>query len=142
MSILPDEVKEEVKKNFEKSLKNPVKLTYFTMELECQFCQQTHQLLEEIAPLSDKISLKIFKFDIDKKEKDAFKIDKIPAIIVMDEKDYGIRFYGLPAGYEFASFIQDIIMVSTGETGLTEKSIERIKTLSKPIHIQVFVTNT
>ena len=60
----------------------------------------------------------------------------------MDEKDYGIRLYGLPAGYEFASFIQDIIMVSTGETGLTEKSIERIKTLSKPVHIQVFVTNT
>jgi len=60
MSILPDEVKEDVRKKLEKSLKNPVKLTYFTMELECQFCQQTHQLLDEIASLSDKISLKIW----------------------------------------------------------------------------------
>lgn len=142
MSVVPDDVKKQVKERLEKSLKKPIKLVYFTQELECQFCQQTHQLLEEIVSLSDKISLTVFNFAIDKEETEKYKVDKIPAIIVMNDEDSGIRFYGLPAGYEFTSLIEGIIMVSTGETGLTEKSVEKIKTLSKPVHIQVFVTNT
>ncbi len=142
MSVLPEDVKQGVKEKLEKSLKNPVKLIFFTQEFECQFCQQTYQLLEEIVSLSDKISLNVFNFAGDKKEVKKYKIDKIPAIAVMNEKDYGIRLFGLPTGYEFTSLIEAIIMVSSGETGLTEKSIGRIKTLSKPVHIQVFVTNT
>ncbi len=142
MSILLDEVKQEVKKKFDKELKNPVKLIYFTEKLECQFCKETHQLLDEIVTLSDKISLDVFNFAIDKEEVDKYKIDKIPAIVIMNEKDYGIRLFGLPAGYEFSSLIEGITLVSTGKTGLNEKSIERIATLTNPVHIQVFVTNT
>jgi alkyl hydroperoxide reductase subunit AhpF len=73
---------------------------------------------------------------------DKYKIDKIPAIVIMNKKDYGIRLFGLPAGYEFSSLIEGITLVSTGKTGLNEKSIERIAALTKPVHIQVFATNT
>lgn len=142
MSMLPDEVKQEVKKKFDKELRTPVKLIYFTEKLECQFCKETHQLLDEIATLSDKISLDVFNFAIDKEKVDKYKIDKIPAIVIMNEKDYGIRLFGLPVGYEFSSLIESITIVSSGKTGLNEKSIERIATLTNPVHIQVFVTNT
>ena len=142
MSMLLDEVKQEVKKKFDKELRNPIKLIYFTEKLECQFCKETHQLLDEIVTLSDKISLNVFNFAIDKEEVDKYKIDKIPAIVIMNEKDYGIRLFGLPAGYEFSSLIEGITLVSTGKTGLNEKSIERIATLTNPVQIQVFVTNT
>ena len=142
MSMLLDEVKQEVKKKFDKELRNPVKLIYFTEKLECQFCKETHQLLDEIVTLSDKISLNVFNFAIDKEEVDKYKIDKIPAIVIMNEKDYGIRLFGLPAGYEFSSLIEGITLVSTGKTGLNEKSIKRIAALTNPVHVQVFVTNT
>ena len=142
MSMLPDEVKQEVKKKFDKELKNPVKLIYFTEKLECQFCKETHQLLDEIGTLSDKISLDVFNFAIDKEEVDKYKIDKIPAIVIMNEKDYGIRLFGLPAGYEFSSLIEGTTIVPTGKTGLNEKSIEKIATLTNPVHGQIFVTNT
>ncbi|MCK4235314.1 thioredoxin family protein [candidate division WOR-3 bacterium] len=141
-SMLPEDIKKEVKEKFKISLKNPVNITYFTMELECQSCQQTHELLNEIVSLSDLISLSVFKFDIDKEKVKEYNIEKIPAIVIMSDKDYGIRFYGLPSGYEFASLLEAVIMVSKQETGLKEESLQKIAKLSKPVHIQVFVTNT
>lgn len=141
-SMLPEGIKKEVKEKFKISLKNPVNITYFTMELECQSCQQTHELLNEIVSLSDLISLSVFKFDIDKEKVKEYNIEKIPAIVIMSDKDYGIRFYGLPSGYEFASLLEAVIMVSKQETGLKEESLQKIAKLSKPVHIQVFVTNT
>ncbi|MCK4575127.1 thioredoxin family protein [candidate division WOR-3 bacterium] len=141
-SMLPEGIKKEVKEKFKISLKNPVNITYFTMELECQSCQQTHELLNEIVSLSDLISLSVFKFDIDKEKVKEYNIEKIPAIVIMSDKDYGIRFYGLPSGYEFASLLEAVIMVSKQETGLKEESLQKIAKLLKPVHIQVFVTNT
>jgi len=141
-SLLPDDIKKEVKEKFSKELKNPVTITYFTMELECQFCKQTHQLLDEIVALSDKISLTIYEFDTDKETAKKFNIDKIPAIAISGEKDYGIRMYGMPSGYEFTSLIESILMVSKGEAELKKENLDKIGKISHPIHIQVFVTNT
>lgn len=140
--LLSDEIKKTVSDKLSKNLTEPVNLIFFTMELECQSCRQTHQLLEEFVQLSDKISLTVFRFDIDKKEKEKYRIERIPAIIIKNDKDYGIRMFGLPSGYEFATLIENIIMVSTGETGIKEKNLKKISTIKKPIHIQVFVTNT
>jgi glutaredoxin-like protein len=140
--ILPEDVKKSVQEKFTHTLKNPVTITFFTMELECQYCQQTHQLLEEIKALSDKITLNIHKFDIDAQVANSFGIDKIPAIIISGEKDFGIRMFGIPAGYEFTTLIETIILCSTGEAALQKESIDRLKKLAKPVHIQVFVTNT
>lgn len=69
-------------------------------------------------------------------------MDKVPAIVVMDERDYGIRFYGIPAGYEFGFLINAVISVSKGESLLSEASKAKLEGLSKPVHVQVFVTPT
>jgi glutaredoxin-like protein len=140
--ILPADIKKELQSKFKNSLKDPVSIIYFTMELECEFCRQTHDLLDEVTALSDLLSLSVFKFDIDKKVVEKYHIDKIPAIVIESEKNHGIRFFGLPAGYEFSALIGSIIMVSTKETGLKKESIEKISKIKKPIHIQVFSTNT
>ena len=140
--ILPEEVKKSVQEKLSQTLKKSVAITFFTMELECQFCRQTHELLDEIAALSDKISLTTLKFDVDKEIAESFGIDKIPAIAISAEKDLGIRIYGMPAGYEFTTLIETIIMVSTEKTELQKETIEKLGKLSKPVHIQVFVTNT
>jgi len=99
--------------------------------------------MEELAELSDLITLEKYHFLTDKEKAEEYKIDKIPATIVMSEdKDYGIRYFGIPSGYEFASLLEDILMISAGDSGLEPESREKLAKLEKPVHIQVFVTPT
>jgi glutaredoxin-like protein len=117
-----------------------VKLVLFE-GTDCEYCGDTKQLLEEIAALSDKITLETH--DLADKEKAAqLQIDKAPAIAVMNGKDYGIRYYGIPSGYEFGSLIDDIVDVSKGESGLSSATKAALAKLTQPIHFQVFVTPT
>ncbi|MCD6166442.1 glutaredoxin [candidate division KSB1 bacterium] len=141
MAMLEDKVKDQVKKELA-GLKEEVKLIVFTQELECQYCRENRILAEEVASLSDKIGIEVYNFAIDKEKVEEYKVDKIPAIVVMGEKDYGIRFYGLPGGYEFVSLIEAIKVVSARDSGLAPESRELVKKLTRPVHIQVFVTLT
>jgi len=119
-----------------------VTIINFTQEIECQYCRETRLLLEEVAALSDKIELKVYNFQLDKKVSDQYNIDKIPATVVMADKDMGIRFYGIPGGYEFASLLESIEIVSHGTSPLSPDTLKKLKALDKDIHIQVFVTPT
>lgn len=141
MNLLKDEDKKFITQEFEK-LKDEVKITLFTQKLECQYCDQTHKLLEEVTGLSDKLSLQVFNFTVDKEKAQEYGVDKIPATIVEGAKDYGIRFYGIPSGYEFTSLLEAISIVSQGDSGLSPDSKRKIKTVDKPVHIQVFITPT
>lgn len=141
MGILKKRDKKAIEKEFAQ-LKEPVHLVYFTQEMECQFCEQARELLEEVAELSDKLSLKVYDFVKDKDKALQYNVDKIPATIVEGKKDHGIRFFGVPSGYEFATLMESIIDVSNEESGLSEKTKELVKVINTPIHIQVFVTPT
>lgn len=125
-----------------KDLENPVKLITFTQELECPTCRETGQLLRELSELSEKLSLEIYDFQLDTAQVARYQVDKIPATVVAGAKDYGIRFYGLPAGYEFAALLEDILAVSRGKSALSPATIERLRVLDRPLHLQVFVTPT
>ncbi|HEY9167748.1 MAG TPA: thioredoxin family protein [Candidatus Kryptonia bacterium] len=140
--FLDHQAQEEIKKRFA-VLVNPVKIIIFTQSLECQYCKETRQILEELAALSDKFTLEVYNFLTDKDKVGLYKIDKIPAIVIASpDRDYGIRYYGIPSGYEFSSVLEDIEMISTGSHGLSDLTIEKLKTVDQPVHIQVFVTPT
>ena len=123
-------------------MEQPVRLVHFTQELNCDSCEPTQRLLEEVAALSDKLTLEVYNFVLEREEAARFGIDKVPATVVANEKDHGIRLYGLPAGYEFAVLLEDILDVSRGRTGLAVETRERLQTLARPVHLQVFVTPT
>jgi alkyl hydroperoxide reductase subunit AhpF len=71
-----------------------------------------------------------------------YAVDKVPATAIRNGKDYGIRFYGLPAGYEFAALLDGILAVSKGDSGLQPESREKLAQLTQPLHLQVFTTPT
>lgn len=154
MEILKKEVQEATKKRFDEEMQDRVTLLFFTQEpgrlivpdhlkgQECLFCKETRELLEEVSSLSDKIELVIYDFVADKEKAAEHGIDKIPATIIQGKQDYGIRFFGIPSGYEYTSLIEAIIDVSKEKTSLSQKTIETIKNIDKDIHIQVFVTPT
>ncbi len=141
MPILNEEVLADVKKALQ-NMKNEVRLVLFTQALECNYCKETHQLLEEVVSTSDLLKLEIHNFESDQEVVDRFQVDKIPAIAVMGEKDFGIRFYGIPAGYEFSSLLSAILLVSTGVHRLSADATKFLDSLKKDVHLQVFVTPT
>ncbi len=145
MPLLKEEDRNALIEEF-KSLEAPVKLVIFTQEMECQYCAETRMIGEELAELSDKLSLEVFDFLNDAEIAEQYDIDKIPATVVMkggaDPKDYGIRYYGIPSGYEFSSLIEDIRMISRGDSGLSDSAKAQVAGLTEPLHLQVFVTPT
>src|SRR5512141_2635879 len=102
MSFIAEQDRDQLRGEFER-LVHPVKLVLFVDDENCTYCSETRQLLEEIASLSPKIALETHHIQTDRAKASEFKIDKAPATVVMDGKDYGIRYFGIPAGYEFGS---------------------------------------
>ncbi len=149
MPLFDDRVQKQVRTAL-KDLTGSVRLVMFTQgdggALECAFCGETRQLVEEIAGFSDKISVEVRDFQGDAELARQYGIDKIPAIVLESggptPKDHGIRFYGIPSGYEFSSFIEDVKMVSRGDAGLGAATRDAIGKLTRPVHLQVFVTPT
>ena len=147
MALISEKDAQHLKAEFERELVNPVKLVMFSQEHECQFCAETRQIVEEIAELSPQITHEVFDLVADKAMADMYNVDKIPAIVVLGEeggkeKDYGVRFFGIPSGYEFTSVIEDILDISKGESGLQDKTKDAVADITEPVHLQVFVTPT
>lgn len=132
-----------VKEKFQ-NLEKSVEIIFFTQEFECRFCQDTRQLITEVASFSDKVDLVVYDFVQDKNVADDLGVDKIPATIIKekDGESKGVRFFGIPAGYEFATFLDAVEMVSTGKHVLSDKAVAELDKINKPVHIQVFVTPT
>jgi len=141
MAILSEHEREHVVETLGE-LEGNVKLTFFTQDFECESCRHSHELLKELADLSDKMSLQVYDFKEDKQAVEKYRIDKIPALAVEGEKDYGIRYFGTPAGYEFTALLEDILDVSRGTVELSQETMEELQGIDRLIHIQVFVTHT
>jgi glutaredoxin-like protein len=133
------------------SLASPVTLLVFTdgqaEASTCEMCEDTRQLVEELADQSDrKVRVDVYDVRDDEEIARAYGIDKVPAVAVLgsgaDRKDFGIRFYGIPSGYEFATLVEDIKMVSAAAPGLTRQTLDALARLQAPLHLQVFVTPT
>lgn len=141
MSMLRDEDAIEVRERL-KAMPSPVRLVHFTQELNLEYGRETKQLLEELSGLSERLSLEVHNFLLEKDKAAEYGVDRVPATVVCNGKASGIRFYGLPAGYEFASLLDAILMVSQSDSGLSAESREKLAAITQPLHLQVFVTPT
>ncbi|MFA4935943.1 MAG: thioredoxin family protein [Candidatus Methanoperedens sp.] len=133
--------KEELKKRFAQ-LTEDVKLIVFTQENECLFCKETRDVALELGTLSPKIKTKVYDFVLNGDEALNYNIKKIPAIAIVGRSDYGIRYYGVPAGYEFSALVDAILDVSKGTTTLPDTIKQKLAEIKKPVHIQSFVSPT
>ena len=141
MGVLKDSDKQKVAEFFE-AIEQPVKMVMFTQEFECEYCTMTHEMVEELAALSDKLSAEVYDFVKDAELAKQYNIDKIPAIALLGDKDYGIRFYGVPAGYEFMTLIEDIIDVSKRDPGLPPNIVAGLAKVDQPVHMQAMISPT
>lgn len=142
MAVIDEEVAAQLKEEFQ-ALASPVRLAVFSQALADPESEQVKRLVEELGALDARVKVESYNFVLDKEKVDALGIARIPAIAILGEdKDYGIRFYGLPSGYEFGTLVDAILDVSSGKSGLGEETRAALASLEHPVHIQVFSTPT
>jgi alkyl hydroperoxide reductase subunit AhpF len=142
MAILTDRDRTAVKAEFAK-LAGPVKLVVFTTQLGAsEYSIETERLVREVAECSDQVTVEILNLHIDRARAEAYGVDRVPAIVVEGAQDYGIRFFGIPMGYEFTNLIDSMIAASSGTPSLQAATLERLAGLKERVHIQVFATPT
>ena len=121
----------------------PVTLVFLTQTLDCETCPQTRQILDELPPLSDRISIEEMNLVLEAEKARQYGIDRAPAVVIVaDGVDTRMRFVGAPAGYEFMSLVQAVILAGGGESMLTDENRQRLAAVDKPMAIQVFTTPT
>ncbi len=142
MAVIDDETAAQLKEEWSR-LVNPVRLVVFSQALADPESEEVRRLVEELCALDPKLSAESYNFVLDKEKAESLGIARIPAIAVLGaDKDYGIRFYGLPSGYEFGSLVDAILDVSSGDSGLAPETRAALREIARPVHIQVFSTPT
>lgn len=143
MALMDQSTQDQVRELLS-AVTSPVTLKLFSQEFECGYCKETRQITEEVAELSELVTVEVADFVEDKALAESLDVDKIPAIAVLGEdgQDYGIRFFGIPSGYEFTSLLEAIVLVGSGAFELTDQTRDFLAELDEPLHLQVFVTPT
>jgi alkyl hydroperoxide reductase subunit AhpF len=142
MALLSAQNISQVRELFQ-GLRDPVKLVVFSQSLAAaDLCAQNEALVREVAATSESISVEILNLAIDRERADAYGVTQVPAIVVEGSRDYGLRFYGVPTGYEFSNLIDAIILASTGEPTLSDETKAALGGLAHDVEIKVFSTPT
>ena len=144
--LLNEQTISQIREAFQQ-MKEPVQILFFGSNENCDYCADTRQLLEEVAAVDDKLGISVYDLRADADVASKFNIDKAPGIVIAAKSgdqimDFGIQYSGIPSGHEFGTIINDIILVSGRDSGLSVEVREFLKNLEKPLHMQVFVTPT
>ncbi len=143
MERLIDEPTAEAVRRTLGELDRPVRLVLFTQATAaCATCREQRQLLEEVVALSDKLSLEVKDLVADAPEARRLAVVRVPTTAVMAERDVGVRFVGVTAGYEFESLLEAITAVSKGESGFGPELEQLAQMITQPTHLEVMVTLT
>jgi alkyl hydroperoxide reductase subunit AhpF len=143
MALLSEQDRQTVRGHLG-DLKHDVKLLLFTQTIGGpETALIAKQILDELTDLSPRLSVEEINFVLEKEQAAKYQVDKIPGIVVLrDGEDTRIRFYGAPAGYEFMSLIEAVILAGGDDSELSDESKQLIAGVTEPINIEVFVTPT
>jgi alkyl hydroperoxide reductase subunit AhpF len=125
-----------------------VKIVFITQTLGCETCLQTRQIIDELPPLTDKVTIEEVNLVLDVERAKAFGVDRVPSLAIVGVDDHGgehdsrIRFVGTPAGYEFISLVQAVLLVGGRESSLTPENRAKLAAVTDPLTIQVYTTPT
>lgn len=143
MELIKDKERTKLKEIFDNELEKNVRIVLFTSKDNCEYCDDTAELLNEISEISGgRIAVETHDIEADRAIAEKYRIDKAPAIIIPFGDVDGMRYFGIPGGYEFMSLIEDMVDVSREKTSLPDDIRSEIKKIDTDVHIQVFVTPT
>jgi glutaredoxin-like protein len=143
MSLIKEQDAQEIRQQLAASITQPVQLALFVSAQSCEYCEITRELVAALCALHDDLTLAVYDLQADPERATLLGVDKAPALVVLggpEHTDYGVRFYGIPSGYEFASLLEAIRMVGSDNVELQPATRAFLAKLTEPLHLQVFVT--
>ena len=108
----------------------------------CELCEETRALLEDVASLSDRITLTVHDIGAEPGLARELGVTRVPTLVLRGAARGVVRYLGIPAGLEFATLLGDLAVVSRGTTSLGDATRAKLATLAQPVHVQVFITPT
>jgi hypothetical protein len=142
VSMLSAKDKLYVKKTLS-GMKDEVRLVLFSRDGgTCKYCDETEGLLSDIAGAESRVKVEILSLKKDAARAKELGIDKVPGIALLGKKDYNLRYFGLPSGYDFIPFVETIRAVGDDNPGISPESAVRLAKLTKPVQLSVFVTQS
>jgi glutaredoxin-like protein len=149
--MIPLRDQEYIKQLFAQELEGRVKIDYFTQRAsqiyvagreECLTCEDTRKLLEELASLSEKLTLTVHDFSAEAEQSKKLKVDKVPGIVMRGPANRALRFFGAPAGNEFSRFVEALIAASKTKVDLGADTAKQLKRLKDTVSVEIYVTPT
>jgi alkyl hydroperoxide reductase subunit AhpF len=102
---------------------------------DIDFGAETERVVAEVAALSANVTYRV--------EVEPPGVALFPAVLVLPEgEDVGLRYYGLPWGYELSSLLGAVLEAGRRTSSLSAESLERLAGLDRDLAIDVFVTPT
>ncbi len=145
MGMLQEKDAKTVREAFA-DLQQDVQIVLFTSAESADYSEVAHELLTEVVGLHPQLSLERLDLEADAARALQLGVDKAPGMVFLgghEQVDQGIRFAGLPSGYEFSSLIEAIRLVGGAMTpSLQPTTLAFLESLNTPLHLQVFVTPT
>jgi len=120
----------------------PIRLVVFTQTFGCDTCYEARQVADQMASLSEQITVEEHNLVLDKDEVAKYQVDQVPVIAVVAERDVGIRYYGVPAGFEVESLVSAIEVVAGLAPAVSVSTQSVLDVLDRDVRISVFVTPT
>lgn len=155
MPVLGDRDRQALSELFAKQLTGSITVDLFTQRTspivlpssvqpsyDCQTCRETEELMREVAALSDRVTLQVHDFVAEGEAARRAGVDRIPALVFRGKNKGTMRYFGAPAGYEFAVLVAGLLEAASGATSLAQATREQAAALSSPVHIKVLVTPT
>jgi hypothetical protein len=142
VSMLKESDKQYVRKTLG-GLRDDVRIVLFSRDGgACKYCDETEGLVADIAAAVPRVKVEVLSLKKDAARAKELGIDKVPGIALLGKKDYNLRYFGLPSGYDFTPFVETIRAVGTGDPGISPESVAKLAKLTKPVQLTVFVTQS
>ena len=117
-----------------------VRLLFFETSFGCETCGPTRRALQQAVEADDSLSLETLNLVLDKDRAAALGVERVPAVVLSAPDCERIRYYGPPLGHELPTLLAAARMAGAGRTNLSDHTRSQLKTLTRPVALQVFFT--
>ena len=147
--MIPLRDQQFLRERLQRDLTSRVRIDYFYQRKasiyiagreECAYCEDVKTLLQEIASLSERLTLTLHDIEAEPDAAKALNVDKVPATVIRGKDNRPLRFFGVPAGTGFTNFIETVVEAGTGLVALQPETVRQLRKLKQDVHLQVLVT--
>ncbi len=139
MALIDQETGDYLRKKFADEMTRTVKVEVFRGEANPEAAEFSVNLVTELSQLSDAIRFEVKALD---EQAAAEGITASPTLRIGHDLGYRLEYWGAPLGHEAEAFIDTLVLVSSGESGLSAGSGALLELLDSEVRAYSFVTPT